>query len=165
MCSLALPDYLTGALGQLVGGLIAANDTLLLGRVTYEGFAAAFGSDTSGNPDAAQMNSFPKVVVSTTLQRADWQNSTLLSGDVAEGIARLKQQLGGTIGMSGSGTLVRWLLRQGLVDELHLLVMPVIVGSGKRLLEGEGDQLPLKLTDSVTHGNGVLHLTYTPAAT
>src|SRR5690242_2291469 len=148
--------YFDEELGQTVGSLIDASDTLLVGRVTYEEFAAAFGSDTSGNPDAARMNGMQKVVVSNTLQQADWQNSSLLNGDVAEGVARLKQQPGGTIGMSGSGTLLRALMRRGLVDELHLLVVPLIVGSGKRLLEGEGEQLPLKLTASVTHGNGVL---------
>ncbi|HLZ70346.1 MAG TPA: dihydrofolate reductase family protein [Dehalococcoidia bacterium] len=154
--------YFDEEMGQAVGGLIAASDTLLLGRVTYEEFAAAFAGDTSGNPDAAQMNGIAKVVVSTTLKQADWQNSTLLNGDVAEGIARLKQQPGQSIGMSGSNTLLRWLLRRGLLDELHLLVVPVVVGSGKRLIEGEGEQLPLKLTASATHGNGVLHLTYEP---
>jgi dihydrofolate reductase len=156
--------YFNEELGQAVGELIAARDTLLLGRTTYQEFAAFFGADTSGNPDAAQMNNIQKVVVSSTLTRADWQNSTLLSGDVAEGIARLKQQPGRNIGMSGSSTLIRYLLRQGLLDELHLLVMPVIVGSGKRLLEGEGEQVPLKLTASQTFSNGVLHLTYEPAA-
>lgn len=162
------PDQWTGAyfneeLGQLVGGLIAASDTLLLGRKTYEEFAGFFGSDTSGNPDAAQMNSLKKVVVSTTLQHADWQSSTLLRGDVAEGVNRLKQEPGQNIGMSGSNTLLRSLLRQGLVDELHLLVMPVVVGRGKRLIEGEGEQLPLTLAASETLSNGVLHLTYTAA--
>jgi dihydrofolate reductase len=162
------PDKWTGAyfneeLGRAVGELIAASDTLLIGRVTYEEFAAAFGGDTSGNPDAAQMNSLSKVVVSNTLKWAEWQNSSLLGGDIAEGVARLKQQPGKNIGMSGSGTLLRWLLRQGLVDELHLLVMPVIVGSGKRLLEGTDEQVPLTLTASNIFSNGVLHLTYEPA--
>jgi dihydrofolate reductase len=155
--------YFNEELGQLVGGLIAASDTLLLGRKTYEEFAAAFGNDTSGSPDAAQMNGLRKVVVSTTLQRADWQNSSLLQGDVTEGVTRLKQESGQNIGMSGSNTLLRSLLQQGLVDELHLLVMPVIVGSGKRLIEGEGDQLPLALAASESLSNGVLHLTYRPA--
>lgn len=156
-------QYFNEELGQTVGELMAANDTLLLGRKTYEEFAAAFGNDTSGSPDAAMMNGFQKVVVSNTLTRADWQNSTVLNGDAAEGVARLKQQPGGTIGMSGSNTLLRSLLRQGLVDELHLLVVPVVVGSGKRLVEGEGEQLPLKLTASNTLSNGVLHLTYAAA--
>jgi dihydrofolate reductase len=162
------PDKWTGAyfneeLGQIVGGLIAASDTLLIGRKTYEEFAGFFGNDTSGSPDAAMMNSLQKVVVSNTLQHADWQNSTVLSGDVAEGVARLKQQPGTNIGMSGSNTLLRSLLRQGLVDELHLLVMPVVVGSGKRLIEGEGEQLSLTLTASSVLSNGVLHLTYEAA--
>ncbi len=156
-------QYFNEELGQTVGELMAASDTLLLGRKTYEEFAAAFANDTSGSPDAAMMNGFQKVVVSNTLTQADWQNSTVLNGDAAEGVARLKQQPGGTIGMSGSNTLLRSLLRQGLVDELHLLVVPVVVGSGKRLVEGEGEQLPLKLTASNTLSNGVLHLTYAAA--
>jgi dihydrofolate reductase len=157
-------QYFNEELGQTVGGLMAASDTLLLGRKTYEEFAAAFANDTSGNPDAVMMNGFQKVVVSNTLAHADWQNSSVLSGDLAEGVARLKQQPGANIGMSGSNTLLRSLLRLGLVDELHLLVMPLIVGSGKRLVEGEGEQLPLQLVASDRLSNGVLHLTYEPVA-
>ena len=155
--------YFNEEMGQVVGGLIAASDTLLLGRKTYEEFAAAFGGDTSGNPDAAQMNGIRKVVVSTTLQSADWQNSALMTGDVAEGVAKLKQEDGGNIGMSGSNTLLRWLLQRGLVDELHLLIVPLVVGRGMRLVEGEGEQLPLALAESQSLSNGVLHLTYRPA--
>jgi dihydrofolate reductase len=158
-------QYFNEELEQIVGGLIAASDTLLLGRKTYEEFAAFFGNITSGSPDAAQMNGVRKVVVSTTLTSAAWQNSSLLHGDVTEGINRLKQEPGENIGMSGSNTLLRSLLRQGLVDELHLLVMPLVVGSGKRLVEGEGEQLPLALAASESLSNGVLHLTYKAAAT
>ncbi len=157
-------QYFNEELGQTIGGLMAASDTLLLGRKTYEEFAAAFANDTSGNPDAAMMNGFQKVVVSNTLTQADWQNSSVLSGDLAEGVARLKQEPGANIGMSGSNTLLRSLLRLGLVDELHLLVVPLIVGSGKRLVEGEGEQLPLQLAASDRLSNGVLHLTYEPVA-
>jgi dihydrofolate reductase len=153
--------YFTPELGQVVGSLIAAGDTLLLGRVTYETFAAAFGGQTGG--DADMMNAVPKVVVSTTLDDAAWENSTLLRGDVAAEIARLKQQPGKQINMSGSGTLVEWLLRQGLLDQLDLLVMPVVVGRGQRLFAGGGDPVPLRLVASRALGNGVLHLTYAPA--
>lgn len=153
--------YFTPELGQVVGSLIAAGDTLLLGRVTYETFAAAFGGQTGG--DADMMNAVPKVVVSTTLDDAAWENSTLLRGDVAGEIARLKQQPGKQINMSGSGMLVEWLLRHGLLDQLDLLVMPVVVGRGKRLFAGGGEPVPLRLAASTALGNGVLHLTYAPA--
>ena len=110
------------------------------------------------------MNSFPKVVVSTTLDRADWQNSTLISGDVAAEITKLKQQPGRNINVSGSGTLVSWLLRQGLLDQLDLLVFPVVVGHGKRLFGGEGNQAGLTLAASEAFTSGVVHLTYHPAS-
>ena len=152
--------YFTPEISAHIGSMIADGDTLLLGRVTYEGFAAAFGGDTTGDPMAATMNNFPKVVVSTTLETAEWQNSTLLSGDVAAEITKLKQQPGKNINISGSGTLMAWLLRQGLLDELDLLVFPVVVGHGKRLFEGDGDQVALKLTESGAYDSGVVHLTY-----
>ena len=155
--------YFNEEVGQCVGSLIGAGDTLLLGRVTYQGFAAAFGGDTSGDPMAATMNNFPKVVVSTTLGKAEWQNSTLITSNVAEEIGKLKQQPGKNINMSGSATLVTWLLRAGLLDTLDLLVFPVVVGSGKRLFGQDGDQIPLKLVNCEAFGSGVLHVTYQPA--
>ena len=163
------PDQWTGPhfneeIGQLVGSLIAGGDTLLLGWRTYQEFAEAFGGGTGGDPMEAVMNDFPKVVVSTTLEKADWQNSTLINHDVAQEIVKLKQQPGGNINMSGSNTLLRWLLNQGLLDELHLIVFPVVVGSGKRLLEGEGELSTMQLAGSQTFSNGVLHLTYQPVA-
>jgi dihydrofolate reductase len=153
--------YFTDEVGQVVGSLIAGGDTLLLGRVTYQEFAEAFGGQTGGMADT--MNTFPKVVVSTTLDRAEWQNSTLIKDNVAEEITTLKQQPGRNINMSGSGTLVTWLLRQGLLDELHLLVFPLVVGHGKRLFENHGDRVALTLAASKAFSNGVLHLTYQPA--
>ena len=107
-----------------------------------------------------RMNGFPKVVVSTTLDRAKWQNSTLISGNVAEEISQLKQRPGRNINMSGSGTLVSWLLREGLLDQLDLLQFPVVVGRGKRLFEGEGGQAGLTLAGSQTFSSGVVHLSY-----
>jgi dihydrofolate reductase len=154
--------YFSDDVGQVVGSLIAGGDTLLLGRITYQGFAAAFSGDTSGDPMAATMNSFPKAVVSGTLDKAEWQNSFLINGDVAGQIAVLKQQPGQNINVSGSGTLVAWLLGQGLLDQLDLLVFPVVLGSGKRLFAG-GDQIPLKLLSSRALSSGVLHVTYEPA--
>jgi dihydrofolate reductase len=109
------------------------------------------------------MNNTPKLVASTTLTTLEWQNSRLLGGDLVAEITKLKQQPGKSISVSGSATLVRWLLRQSLLDELRLLVHPIVVGRGKRLFEGMDDRLPLKLLDSQTFSTGVLYLTYGPA--
>jgi dihydrofolate reductase len=147
--------------GQAIGSQTAAMDAMLLGRLTYQTFAASFagGSD----PMATQMDSTPKYVVSTTLHSADWQNSTLISGDVAAQLTELKQRPGKNIGISGSATLVRSLLRDNLLDELALIVPPIVVGGGKTLFEGCDQALPLALVDSKTFSNGVLSLTYTRA--
>ena len=134
-----------------------AADTLLLGRVTYQGFRAAFASSTG--PDAEVMNSYRKYVVSTTLEQADWTNSSLITGNVVEEVARLKQQEGQDIGMSGSGTLVQSLLRHNLIDELILLIYPVVLGRGKRLFE-DGITVNLKLKQSKTSRSGILLTTY-----
>ncbi len=134
-----------------------ASDTLLLGRVTYQGFASAFASGTDG--DAETMNSFRKYVVSTTLQTAEWNNSTLIKGHVPEEVAKLKQQPGKDIAISGSGELVHTLLQHDLVDELNLLVYPVVLGRGKRLFK-DGNRLTLKLVQAKTSSSGVVLLTY-----
>jgi dihydrofolate reductase len=157
------PDTWTGAyfspeIEQLIGSMMADGDTLLLGRVTYQGFADSFGGASGGMAD--RMNNFEKVVVSTTLDKAEWQNSTLISGNVAEEITKLKQGPGRNINMSGSGTLVTWLLREGLLDQLDLLLFPVVVGHGRRLFAGDGGQAGLKLAGSQTFSTGVVHLTY-----
>jgi dihydrofolate reductase len=157
--------YFNDEVGQAVGALMAPNDAMLLGRVTYEGFAAAFGGQSGGMAD--QMNNTPKYVVSDTLASADWHNSTLISGregDVAGQISQLKQQPGHTIGISGSSTLVSWLLRQGLLDQLDLLVFPIVLGGGKRLFSEPDTQVPLTLAGSETFGTGVVHLTYVPSS-
>jgi dihydrofolate reductase len=149
--------YWDDDIAAFVGAGIAAADTLLLGRVTYEGFAAAFASSTG--PDAEAMNAYRKYVVSTTLERADWANTSLISGNVVEEVATLKRQPGRDIGMSGSGTLVQSLLNEGLIDELNLLIYPVVLGRGKRLFPG-GFNRTLKLVQSKTSGSGVLLTTY-----
>jgi len=142
---------------------MAASDALLLGRVTYEQMAAYWPNQPGGVPMVDYINSVPKYVVSTTLDEPlSWNNSTLIEGDVAEEIARLKRQPGEDITVLGSGALVRSLLRNNLIDELRLMVHPVVLGSGKRLLEDGGDRLPLELVDSMTFGTGVLYLTYRP---
>jgi dihydrofolate reductase len=153
--------YFNDQVGQAVGALMAPNDAMLLGRVTYEGFAAAFGGQSGGMAD--QMNNTPKYVVSGTLASADWENSTLISQNVAEEIRALKELPGMNIGMSGSSTLVGWLLREGLLDQLDLLVFPVVLGTGKRLFSEPGNQIPLALTGSQAFSTGVMHLSYEPA--
>jgi dihydrofolate reductase len=152
--------YFTPEIGEIVGSLIAAGDTLLLGRRTYETFAQSFADDTSGNPMAAQMNAVRKVVVSTSLDRADWQNTTLIRGDVVEAVRALKDEDGANINMSGSATLAVSLLRGGLLDQLDLLVFPVAVGRGRRLFHDDGDSIELALLSSDSLDNGVMHVVY-----
>jgi dihydrofolate reductase len=132
----------------------------LLGRVTYEGFAAAWPKMEDEAGFAEKMNSMPKYVFSSTLESADWNNSTILSGDFAEEIAKLKEEVDGVILVAGSATLVQGLIEHGLVDELRLMVFPVVLGSGKRLFGETEDKKPLKLTDSKTLGDGIALLTY-----
>jgi dihydrofolate reductase len=155
--------YSDDELGAVLESGMAASDTMLLGRRTYQEFAGYWPDQPSEEPFADYINNTPKLVVSTTLQTVEWRNSTLIKGDVAQELTKLKQQPGKNISMTGSGTLVGWLLRQGLLDELGLLVCPIVVGSGRRLFQDAGDQVPLKLVDSKSLGTGVLSLTYVPA--
>jgi dihydrofolate reductase len=148
--------------GQAVGALSAEGDTMLLGRVTYEGFAAFFARQTGDVADL--MNAMPKFVVSSTLEKADWQNTTVIGAGLVREITALKQQPGKNINVSGSATLVRWLLREHLLDELHLLVFPVVMGSGTRLFAEGTDPADLGPVECVPLGDGILHLTYHPAA-
>jgi dihydrofolate reductase len=152
--------YWDDEIAKFVQAGMNASDALLLGRVTYQGFAAAFASGTEG--DAETMNSFPKYVVSTTLEAAEWNNSTLIKGNVVEEVAKLKQQPGRDIAISGSGELVHTLLQHDLIDELNLLVYPVVLGRGKRLFK-DGSMLTLKLVQAKASSSGVVLLTYQPA--
>src|SRR3954454_23012659 len=132
----------------------------LLGRVTYEGFAAAWPTMEDEAGFAEKMNSMPKYVVSSTLERADWQNTTILSGDPARSVAKLKDEVDGVILVAGSATLVKSLIESDLLDELRLMVFPVLLGAGKRLFpEGEAKH-PLKLIDSKTVGAGISLVRY-----
>ena len=155
--------YYNDELGAAVTAQIDAADTMLLGRHTYEEFAAFWPNQSDNVPFAARMNNTPKFVVSTTLDSAAWQNSTLIRDNVADALTRLKQQPGKQIGITGSPTLVRSLLRDGLLDELWLTVHPIVVGSGKRLFPDGCDRTPLKLARSQTFSTGVLSLLYQPA--
>ena len=134
----------------------------LLGRRTYEGFAAAWPGMTDEAGFAEKMNGMPKYVVSSTLERAEWNNTTVLSGELAEDIAELKREVDGVILVAGSAQLVQGLLEHDLVDELRLMVFPVVLGSGKRLFGLSTEKKPLKLTASKTVGDGIAILTYAP---
>ncbi len=141
------------------------SDAMLLGRVTYEALAAFWPNQPGGTPMVDYINSVPKYVISTTLEEPlAWNNSTLIQGnEFAEEITELKRRPGKDITILGSGALVRSLLRDGLLDELRLMVHPIVLGSGKRLFEEGGDQKALELVDSKTFSTGVLYLTYQPA--
>jgi dihydrofolate reductase len=142
------------------GNLLSSADAMLLGRVTYEGFAEAW-SARSG-PDADLFNSMPKYVASRTLTEATW-NATLIKGDVAEEVAKLKEQPGGNILKWGTGELDRTLVEHGLVDEFHFWYFPVIVGAGKHLFEGAGfDTTHLKLADLKRFDSGIVVHIYVP---
>jgi dihydrofolate reductase len=137
-------------------------DGLLLGRITYQGFADAWPSRDGEFAD--KFNSMPKYVVSHTLETADWNNSTILAGDLAEEVSKLRSQPGGDTVVHGSVQLVQWLLEKDLVDELRLMVFPVVLGSGKRLFGETTDKKTLRLTSSTTVGDdGVAILIYEPA--
>jgi dihydrofolate reductase len=138
-----------------------ASEALLLGRLTYEGFAAAWPSRDGEFAD--KFNSMPKYVVSSTLDSPDWTNTKVLNGDVKEEVAKLKDEQSGDIVVHGSAQLVQALLEEGLVDELRLMVFPVVLGSGKRLFGETGDKKPLRLVDARTVGDGVSILVYQPA--
>ena len=136
------------------------SDALLLGRITYEGFAAAW--PTMKNEISDKFNSMPKFVVSTTLERADWTNSTVLTGDVVEAVSKLRRDFDGDIVVHGSARLVQTLIKHDLVDELRLMVFPVLLGSGKRLFAELSDKTRLRLVDSKTVGDGIVILTFQP---
>lgn len=155
--------YFNDEVGQVVGSQMEAADTILLGRRTFEEFAAYWLDKTAkDDPFADYINNTPKLVVSNNLKSVEWRNSSVISGDVAAELTKLKQGPGKNIGITGSGTLVRSLLRDGLLDELNLLLFPIVVGRGKRLFEDWADRAPLKLADSQALKTGVMSLTYEP---
>jgi dihydrofolate reductase len=150
-------------MGAVISAGIAQADAILLGRRTYLEFAALWPTLGSDVPMADFMNNTPKYIVSSTLRTLDWANSVLVTGDLAEEIAKLKAQPGKNIQIPGSPTLVRSLLRVGLLDELALMVHPIVLGSGMRLFDEITEKISLKLVDSTTLSTGVLGVTYQPA--
>lgn len=148
-------------IGKLKFDELFASDALLLGRVTYQGFAAAWPSMKDEAGFADRMNSLPKYVVSTTLKKVEWNNSRLIKGNIAEQVSKLKQQPGQDILIGGSGKLVHTLIQHDLIDEYRLLVYPVVLGSGKRLFK-DGSNATLKLVETKTFSSGVVLLRYQP---
>jgi dihydrofolate reductase len=154
-------DYFDDEMGAAVGALMSKSDATVFGRQTYDEMASYWPSADPNDPFTAQMNGARKYVVSHTMTEATWENSSVISGDVKAELTKLKQAT--RLGTTGSATLVRWMLEQGLVDELHLLVHPVVVGHGKKLF-ADGAKVPLQLVSSTTFTTGVLHLVYAPTA-
>lgn len=155
--------YFDDEMGAAVGAGFATTDALLMGRVLY-GEWAAYWPEHADEPFGDVMNSIKKYVVSNSLQATEWQNSEIISGDVARQLAGIKARDGGDITMSGSPTTVRWLLRDGLLDELHLLVHPIVVGGGlARLFPPNEPGTALELLAAQTFKTGVLNLSYAPA--
>jgi dihydrofolate reductase len=152
-------------MGEAIAAVMGASDAILLGRRTYEEFAPAWsGRSTEEDPGAPFMNESPKYVVSGTLESAKWNNSTILGPYDPDAIRSLKDRVDGDIYVSGSGTLVRAMIRDELVDELHLFVFPLALGSGARLF-GEGDSsTKFALAGVEAYDSGVAHLTYRPTS-
>jgi dihydrofolate reductase len=151
--------YWNDELSDLQGDYLYSSDALVLGRVTYEGFAASWpGMEESTGEFGRKMNSMPKFVASTTLREAEW-NASIIEGDLAAAVTALKQQDGGDLLIYGSGDLVDELTRLGLIDEYRLILYPVLVGTGKRLFE-RVPETSLRLVDCTTTGTGVAVLTY-----
>jgi len=158
-------DYpLDPKMGDAVAAIMGASKAILLGRKTYELFAPAWSTRTAADdPGAPFMNDSPKYVVSSTLGRADWSNSSILGSYTADAIRRLKEGVDGGIYVSGSGTLVRAMLADRLVDELHLFVFPLSLGAGQRLFANGIGAVRFELAGCEAFDCGVIHLTYRPA--
>ncbi len=158
-------DVFDDDMGDAMIKFLAETDTILLGRVTYQEWAAYWPGFSGEGGDMAYanfINNTPKYVASTTLDHVDWQNSTLMTGDIRHTIERQKAEPGANISVQGSPTLARWLLAADLLDELTLMLHPVVAGSGKRLFPGDVALKRLQLSESRLTGSGVAILTYRP---
>jgi dihydrofolate reductase len=155
--------YWNDELAEFQSGLLFASEALLLGRVTYEEFVASWPL-RSGDPFTDKINSMPKFVASTTLEDPLEWNATLLKGDVAEEVQRLKEQPDQDILIYGSSTLVNLLMQHNLIDVYRLMLYPLALGAGTRFFSERGDKTTLTLTDAKTTGTGVVVLTYEPAS-
>jgi len=150
-------------MGEAIGGIMGSCTGLLLGRRTFEMFAPAWSGRTAEeDPGAPFMNDSPKYVVSSTLHSAEWNNSTILGPYDRQAILELKDRVDGNLYVSGSGMLVRALMADGLVDQLHLFVYPLALGDGPRLFSDGGQTLKFQLAREQAYESGVLHLAYQP---
>jgi dihydrofolate reductase len=148
--------------GRIISEQIAETDALLLGRKTYQIFARFWPNAPEDDPIAQKLNGVPKYVASTTLDKVEWNNSTLIKGNVPEEVNSLKQSGSGILSVTGSGKLAQTLMQKDLVDEYILWMHPIVLGSGKRLFEGGIVPVNLKLVDTKTTGSGIAILTYQP---
>jgi dihydrofolate reductase len=153
--------YMNEEVNAEIGAGLPAQGRVLLGRRTYQEMAA-YWPHQEGNPFADYLNTSTKYVVSATLDTLGWANSRLVTGDLAEEVAALKRQSDEVLQVLGSPSLVRWLLRQGLLDDLTLNVCPIVLGSGLRLFDETTDRLRLELVEATTYGTGVLRVRYAP---
>jgi dihydrofolate reductase len=154
-------QFMSDDIGKFKHDELFTADAHLLGRVTYEVFASAWPSRKDEAGFADRMNNLPKFVVSTTLDRAEWKNSTIIKRNVVEEVLTLKQQPGQDILVAGSVSLVQTLMQNGLIDEYRLLTFPIVLGSGKRLF-AQGSKASLKLVEAKSFGSGVVLLRYWP---
>lgn len=155
--------YWSDEMGQYKLDEVMTTDALLLGRITYEGFAAAWPTMTDEQGFADRFNSIPKYVASTTLSNPEWNNSHVLGADLAAEVTRLKEQPGQDIVVHGSADLTKSLMELNLVDEVRLMVHPIVLGTGKRLFDERNFMSYLTLTKTEPLPNGVVVLTYAPA--
>ncbi len=158
-------QYFNDEVMEVISAGVAQADAVLLGRRTYLEFAELWPNQGSDVPMADFLNNAPKYVVSATLDTLGWANSSLVTGDLADELTKLKQQPGKNILIPGSPRLVRSLLREGLLDELALNICPIVVGSGMRLFDETTDHMRLKLVESRTYSTGVVGVDYQPAST
>jgi dihydrofolate reductase len=156
------PPYFDDVLASAAAEGMAATDTYLFGRKTYEHMASFWPTAPADDPFAKHLNATAKYVASTTLESADWDNTTVIKGDVAEEVANLKRREGGNIAVLGSGELVQTLIAHDLVDEFFLVVDPLVLGGGKRLFRDVSGPMKLTLVDSKPTTTGALMLTYRP---
>jgi dihydrofolate reductase len=154
--------YWNDEIGKVKFDELMAADAHLLGRVTYEGFAKAWPTMKDTGEFGERMNNLPKHVVSTTLKTTEWKNSHLIKENVADKISKLRQQPGQSILVAGSATLVQTLIQHDLVDEYHLLVYPIVIGSGMRIFQNGLDKSALKLIEARAFSSGVVLLRYEP---
>ncbi len=151
--------YFDDEMGSVISAGMEGTGAFLMGRKLYDEWSEFWPAQGPEMPFAAYINTIPKHVLSTTLTEASWQNASVLTGDAAAAVRELKTAVDGDIAMSGCATTVRWLLGEGLLDELNLLVHPIVVGKGQRLFE-DVHGMPLELLSSRALSTGVLHLSY-----